>query len=276
MTAQKDINGEPQASQQLDEELSKYLKHITNLREVFFTVGFHRSGSSLVGDLLDGHPNMIVSNEAGVIRKYIQGQITSREQFLALIIKNSVTSGTRKNFIASQKKHKNLEIIGDKHSGNNLTSLISKRHNNIEKVKEFVGLPIKFLFTIRNPYDMVSSMITTVPDWQVDEERKNEQVIKYFGRWSRQSKLFFEYVPADKIFIIRNEDFIANPSKMMEGVCDFLGVDKIPSYIEDCISAVYRIPSKSRERLNWGPQIKAQVATLIEEYEFFDGYSWDN
>ena len=284
------------------EELSKYQKYIANVQELVFTVGFNRSGSSLIGDLLDGHPNIVIANEAGVIRKYIQGKITSRESLLALIIKNSMNKA-RKNFIAGQNCYDSATVIGDKHSPNNTLALMEEGFNTLEKLNKLVKLPIKFLFTVRNPYDMISSMIIKVYDCSINEAESFEKAISYFTKCSKKNLELIKQVPSDKIFMIRHEDLVASPEKMLRDICDFLDVSQIPGhpsgrvaasskkmlkaicdfgsgaqasdYLSDCVKAIYKMPNKSRDSLDWDAEHKTQVDALIEKYEFFNGYNWD-
>ena len=258
-----------------NKELSEYQKYTTHVRELVFTVGFNRSGSSLIGDLLDGHPNIVMANEAGALRHYTQGEIISRESLLAFIIKNSMNK-KRKYFIAGQNCYDSVEAIGDKHSPNNTFALMKEDFNTLEKVDKFVGLPIKFLFTVRNPYDMISSMIIKVHGYSINEAKSFKKAISYFTKCSIKNLELIKQVPPNRIFMIRHEDFIATPRKMLKDICDFLGVAQAPDYLSDCTEVVYKIPNRSRDRLDWDEESERKVDALIEKYEFFNGYSRDN
>ena len=89
-------SAKPQTSQQSATELSQYQEYINNLHEAVFTVGFNRSGSSLIGDLLSAHPNIVMDNESGIIRKYVNGEFTSRESLLSFIIKHDMDRAYKK------------------------------------------------------------------------------------------------------------------------------------------------------------------------------------
>lgn len=262
----------------IGEESVEYQKYIANVRELVFTVGFNRSGSSLIGDLLDGHPNIVMANEAGVIRRYTQGTITSREYLLTLIIKNSMNKRRkrRKNFISGQNCYDRIEVMGDKHSSNNTFALMEENFNTLEKLSRLVKLPIKFLFNVRNPYDMISSKIIKVSDPSMSETENFEKTISYFTECSDKNLELIKQVSPDKMFMIRHEDFIASPKNMLKDICDFLSVTPTPDYLRNCASTTYKIPRRNRYKLNWSEELKRKVDKLIETYEFFDGYSWDS
>ena len=263
----------PAKPQTDDQQLSQYKKYITNIREVVFTIGFNRSGSSLVGDFLAGHPNIVMSHEIGVLRKYKQGEITTRDTLLLSIIEGSFKRYKRKNYIAGQDNYDSIEVIGDKHSPNNTFAVTKAKDDIIVKLQALLKLPIKFLFTIRNPYDMISSMVTKTSDgWESEQIYK---AISYFTECSFHNQELIKRLPNDMIFTIRNEEFIANPLLMLADMCDFLDVVKTPDYLSDCVASCYRVPNRSRDNLDWDAEMRKQVDALIEKYEFFDGYSWD-
>ncbi|MFX0095289.1 MAG: hypothetical protein ACFFBD_26380, partial [Candidatus Hodarchaeota archaeon] len=47
----------------------KYRKYFKDLRTFILFIGSSRSGSSLVGALLDAHPNVIIAQERNVLKK---------------------------------------------------------------------------------------------------------------------------------------------------------------------------------------------------------------
>ena len=267
-----------QTSQQSETELSQYQKYIKNVRGAVFTVGFNRSGSSLIGDLLSAHPNIVMDNESGIIRKYVNGEFTSRESLLSFIIKHDMDRAYKKNYIAGQYQHHydgNIEIIGDKHSPNNSVFLTKTESNALEELEKFIKLPIKLLFNVRNPYDMVASMVKAIWDGKENKDEKIKEAISFFTCRSADNMKLIDQVPADRIFMIRLEDFIASPKNMLSDICDFLGVAKTPEYLSSCTKVTYKVPNKSRDTLDWDEEYEREVDALIKKYEFFNGYSRD-
>ena len=267
-----------QTSQQSKTELSQYQEYLNNVREAVFTVGFNRSGSSLIGDLLSAHPNIVMDNESGIIRRYMNGEFTSRESLLSFIIKHDMDRGIKKNYVAGQYQQHydcNIEVVGDKHSPHNTVSLTKTESNTLEELEKFIKLPIKLLFNVRNPYDMVASMVNSIPDWRQSQSEKTEKAISFFTHRSADNMKLIDQVSADRIFMIRLEDFIASPAKMLANICDFLGVAKTPEYLSSCTEVTYKMPNKSRDTLDWNEEHQKKIDALIEKYEFFNGYSRD-
>ena len=263
------------------EELAEYQKYLANVRNVVFTIGFNRSGSSLIGDLLTAHPNIVMSNEANVIDDYFNQKIVTRESFLCQMIKADMER-VRKNYVADQYQgcyDNRIEIIGDKHSSVN-TRLFSEEDSNIEKIQEMIGLPVLFIFNVRNPYDMASSALTTVPQfrlaaWHEEAHKYMKRAVSYIEKWSERNKRLMEQIPAHHVFISRHETFVDNPKEQLRKICDFLSVAKTEDYLSACTAATHKVPNKSRDRIDWPEEFKGRVEELIGNYEFFSGYTWE-
>ncbi len=268
----------PQTLQQSETELSQYQKYIKNVRRAVFTVGFNRSGSSLICRLLSAHRNIVIDNESGVIRRYMNGEFTSRESLLSFIIKHDMDRGNKKNYVAGQYQQHydcNIEVVGDKHSPNNTVSLTNTASNTLEELEKFIKLPIKLLFNVRNPYDMVASMVNSIPDWRQSQSEKIKEAISFFTHRSADNMKLIDRVSADRIFMIRLEDFIASPERMLSDICDFLSIAKTPEYLSGCAAVTYKVPKRSRDTLDWDEEHQKKIDALIEKYEFFNGYSRD-
>ncbi len=267
-----------QTSQQSETELPQYQEYISNIRKAVFTVGFNRSGSSLIGDLLSAHPNIVMDNESGIIRRYMKGEFTSRESLLSFIIKYDMNRGKKKNYVAGQYQQHydcNIEVVGDKHSPHNTVFLTKSESNTLEELEKFIQLPIKLLFNVRNPYDMVASMVNSIPNWRQSQNEKIKKAISFFTHRSADNMKLIDQVPTNRIFMIRLEDFIATPKSMLSDICDFLGVAKTPEYLSSCTEVTYKMPNKSRDTLNWNEEYGREIDALIKKYEFFSGYSRD-
>ena len=266
----------PQTLQQSETELSQYQEYIKNVRKAVFTVGFNRSGSSLIGNLLSAHPNIVINNESGIIKRYVNGEFTSRESLLSFIIKHDMDRGNKKNYVAGQYQQHydcNIEVVGDKHSPHNTVFLTKTESNTLEELEKFIKLPIKLLFNVRNPYDMVASMVNSIPNWEQSQNQKIKEAISFFTRRSADNMKLIDQVSADQVFMIRLEDFIAAPERMLSDICDFLSIAKTSEYLSGCAAVIYKVPKRTRDTVDWDEEHQKKIGALIEKYEFFNGYS---
>ena len=147
--------------------------------------------------------------------------------------------------------------------------------NTLEELEKFIKLPIKLLFTVRNPYDMVASMVNSIRGERQSQNEKIKKAISFFTRRSVDNMKLIHRVPVGRIFTVRLEDFIASPEKMLADICGFLGVAKTPEYLSSCAEATYKMPNRSRNTLNWNEEYEKEIDALIKKYEFFAGYGRD-
>ena len=152
------------------------------------------------------------------------------------------------------------------------------------KIQELGIHRLKFIFTVRNPYDMISTGIMhragnpkRVP---FTEEQKHNLITKniksQFVERCEIAKKIFKLTGDKNIFINRHEDMAASPVDRLSELCDFLRVPAFSDYLSDCASVVRKKANKSRYELDWSEQQKEEVAKVIGTYHFFSGYSWDS
>ena len=277
---------------------------------------FPRSGSTLLGYLLTAHRNMVVASEP---REYGENlydevppmalvnyilyvdkmrfeqakEVKSLEKLDKVPTPNSITKRTynkqeRYMFVPNQWQAccELLKVVGIKNS-----SLLAKFLSEEDVYEKFrirlkkVGIgPLKFIFTVRNPYDMISTGIVhregnpKVPSFTEGQKHKmiTKRIKNQFVERCEIAKKLIELSKADHIFINRHEDMVASPGNQLSKLCDFLRVPAFPDYLNDCASVVHEKPNKSRYELDWSEQQKEEVAKLIDQYDFFSGYSWDS
>lgn len=123
-------------------------------------IGYPRSGHSLIGSLLDAHPNIVIANELDVL-KFIYARFSKR-QIYYLLIENPRTwaESGRKSASYSyevlnqwQGRFKKLQVIGDK-KGWSSTLRLRSNPELLRRLQDTISLNIKFIHVIRNPYDL--------------------------------------------------------------------------------------------------------------------------
>ncbi len=275
-----------------------------HIRVMVLTIGFPRSGSSLLGYLLTAHPDMVIADEPTVsyepmqytgvlkdinqkkrpdkdilykadIRKmfdyilsvdYTRRQRSSRRDETDVVI----LRGKRyKRYIhvpnQYQGSFRSLEVIGIKHSRQNVEVLSKgKILENLKGKLQKMGITLKFIFTVRNPYDMIATAVRT----NADDRKK---IINF----CKDNVKILKQVDAEEVFIAKHEDMVENPKQQLTKLCDFLQVSISSSYLEDCVSQVVKEPYRSRFELDWTENQKTELSALIRKYDFFSGYSWD-
>ena len=283
-----------------------YRSAFKDIRTVVLTIGFSRTGSSLLGFLLTAHPNMVIAQELSCMDT--AGRVYNGNAALAYLSRiyngalnnlfytilaldrlryqNGISTSTQikqqKSLRSPEQKvyyilvpnqhqghFERLKVIGVKSSQHNVVVL--SRNNTLANLRERLkerDIKLKFLLTVRNPYDRVTGI-----------SKKNnyslEKAVRIFEDNCKKQEELLEKIDPQNVFVNRHEDMCKDPRRQLARLCDFLQVPIPAGYIEDCASAVVRKPYKGRLDINWSPELKQTVALMIEKYDFFSGYDWE-
>jgi len=148
-------------------------------------IGYQRSSHSLVGAILDAHPEIIIPHEYGLMSKVGRYLSPNRTQdnlqryalFYALhqlslnqavfgIRASANNTGLGKNAYTYHVPglwqggyQKRIKVIGDKKGGKTSKALIDPNNMiRLQAISEIVQVPMKFIHVVRNPFDNISTM----------------------------------------------------------------------------------------------------------------------
>ena len=257
-----------------------------DIQIMLLTIGFPCSGSSLLGYLLTAHSRMVVADEAmhpkQNVRMYssldeIFNQILEHDYNMQLkarvwsklksIFGGAISTQHRiGRYVVIHNQHQGrfekLKVIGNKSSHMDLPNLNASTLKILKKNLKEKNIVLKWIFTVRNPYHIYSTMMRY-------GHPKNEII-----EICLQNKKLLEQMDSQDIFYARHEDMITNPRSQLAKICDFLQVPAAPEYLDDCALIVDKEPHKSRLKHDWAKEEKQTIVSLIGKYDFFSGYDW--
>jgi hypothetical protein len=240
-------------------------------------VGYPRSGHSLVGSLLDAHPDVVIAHELDVLRLLRFG--FRRNQLYALILANDRSftaagrawTGSAYNVPGQwQGAFRTLRVIGDKKGGQS-TRRLHAHPWLLGRLRRTVGVPLRVINVIRNPYDNISSMKLQLRG----RPTLKDTVDEYFGLCEAMVAIKRQLGP-DELFDLRYEELVAQPAASLRTIYSFLGVADEEGHVGPSASVVRAQPSRSRSKLAWPPVLVREVQQRIQRYEFLHGYSFDD
>jgi len=245
-------------------------------------IGYPRSGHSLVGSILDTHPNMWIAHELNVL-KYIKKK-ESRSKIWARIIARGKWFKSR-NYIWSRYSYKipglwqgqftTLKVIGDKRGGAS-TRWLRKNPSLMNELQTTMGVPVKVIHIVRNPFDNIATRARGGNERQreVDEGRLIRTIKRHF--------LDIETVHQVKksgrceMLEIRNEDFVAAPGENLQMICEFIGVEVTAGYLDKASAIVKKSKTPGRFKVRWSEKAINEVKNRMKFYPFLQGYSFDD
>jgi len=238
-------------------------------------VGYPRTGHSLIGSLLDAHPSIVIAHELDALRLFYLG--FSRRQVFHLLLENSrkmAASGRSQNGYSYgvpnqwQGRFEQLRVLGDKKGG--ASARFFYRHPDLlDFVRNRIGMELKFVHVIRNPYDVLATMSRRNSHKALDKH-----IDRFFQLCSSVERLKNQTQDLH-IYDLRLESFIEDPKSGLADLCSFLGIKAEASYLEDCASIVFPSPKKSRFDIEWSREAIGRVRERMEAFNFLSGYTYD-
>jgi len=263
-------------------------------------IGYDRAGSSILGHLLDVHPEMAVSQENFTLQYlYAEGGICKRGRMIRQILtsKKRFTKQYRtlKRRYPWQGRYSHLRVIGDK-SSHFSTQMLYNYPGLLDRLRSTMGVPLRVLCTCRNPYDIAAAKhlrylqrlkstpkLRYLSDYDPADSEKHglapllggyyalDWLLDVADRLTKVLPMFSE----DEILLVRNEDLIASPKDKLRDICTFLGMECTEDYLDSCAAAVYPSPHKTRFKVRWTAEEIERVAAAIKKYPWFEGYTFD-
>jgi hypothetical protein len=244
-----------------------------DVRTFCLFIGYSRSGHTLVSELINAHPQVVISQEVNAL--LLIQLFNIKQDFLFHTIQRNAAAFDAKGHVWGSYKfevpnlHKSrsrLSVMGDKH-GPSTTFWLSRNPQLLAKARRNIGLPIKFLHVVRNPYDN----ITTI---SIKQALSLDRAIDFhFSRVRANFKL--EELLRDDLLLVRYEQFVHDPAAGLRRICGFLDLPVTDHYLDNCASIVFTSPQLSRHKVVWStPQIE-RVRMLCQDVYFLRDYAYD-
>ena len=248
-------------------------------------IGHGRSGSTLVGSLLDAHPRILIANELNVF-KYLDHGKWSREQIFTLLWfrsawlawRGSPGGGGYRYRVPGQwqGRHDRVRVMGERTAGVTATRM-AKTPEVLERLQSTVRIPIKFINVVRNPFDNIATDCNRSKRLPGDTEAEHleRRAREYFWRWSAVLAVEREFGP-ESFFRSHHREFLRDPVSRLAKLCEFLGVEADAGYLEACRSVVELEPRRTRDSVRWTSETRRYVEEQMAKVPPLRRYSYDS
>lgn len=242
-------------------------------------LGHPCSGHSLIGGLLDAHPDAVVAHEAGALR-YLTARY-DRLRLYQVLLENAAASATAGRPSGEyryavpgqwQGRSRRILVIGDKQA-EGATLRLRARPWLLERLRRTVRVPLRLIHVIRNPFDTIATIARRAaagpysPDLEVAMRR-------YFSLCATVDEIR-PRLHEGELYELRHEEFVAAPSRGLARLCAWLGLDPASDYLAACRKTVRPTPRRSREAVRWSPALLAEVGARMQAHPHLAGYRFD-
>jgi len=228
--------------------------------------GFPRSGHTLVAAILNANPNCMVSNQLNI---FSQKKIS-----LDYIKSYSLKPHTWKS--TTQIKHvpkQEITIIGDK-TGHRTTEILSNNPQRLGIIKSQVGVPLKWILVVRNPFDNLATWARL--NYQNKNNEKNtikKELNIVIEKYKKLNQTIDKLKKSEDILTVKHEDVITKMHNTLEEISNFLEISFDPQWRDYVRETVWKKPRITRAKIRWNQNQVKVVNDIISSYPWLKGYT---
>ncbi len=240
-----------------------------SLEGFLLVLGNARSGSTLLGALLDAHPEAVMGNETLSSQEFWRER--DRRSILEEIAANSDRhrnsgkewEGYQYGIRGSDRKSV-VRLAGDK-IWNPATLLLHGDHALWPRLEETLGVPVRALHVLRDPFDVVATMSLRSGASLGDR-------IRWYFMHCEAVMALSERLDESTLRTVRLEELIARPGEEMTALCGWLGLDAGEDYLNACRERVFARPRRTRSDVSWEAEEIRMMVERAGDYSFLHPY----
>lgn len=247
----------------------------THLRAFCLFFGYGRSGHSVIGSLIDAHPHAVIAHEYPAVKAYFDGM--QREVLFSEIFEDAqaqarngrvgskADGGVYRYDITGQIKAQRrvVQVIGSKHGAGTAWQFAQRGIDRLDDFKTYIGLPVKVLHVIRNPFDMIAGARLARGESRVAELVKIVDAMRSRHRDPHWLDVHFE-------------DVLADPQTQIPALLRFLDLPVDVPHLLRCRQHLFHASRARRHDVVWTPEERRAVEAMIDRYDFLRRYSWES
>lgn len=230
-------------------------------------VGYSRSGHSLVGSLLDAHPEVAISHELHAARHLRAGapfaRVQQAIQLNAFFFDHFGRGYSGYDYEVPgqcQGRVERLRVLGDK-KANGTTRLLRRDPGLVATLRERVPAPVRYVHVVRNPFDNIvtkARRTRTSLRWAADIYLAHVAAVESLKR-----------VDGGSVRDVFLDDLVARPREELQALLGWLGVDDLSDgYLAACSGVLFERPRRTRSELRWPPGLLQEVRERLRACEF--------
>ncbi|XP_065891456.1 uncharacterized protein [Dysidea avara] len=276
---------------------------IDGVKTFVYFIGHARSGHSIVGSILDGHPHIVISHESKIFRHLIKVPYAAKKSYIFNTIWSSAflspNTGIRRagaigkgytlavNGLYQGTYESYIDVIGEK-KGDLTTEMFlsspTKLKSVIDKLNTALDLPLKVFHVIRNPFDNIATAVLydNFRDGEIGKAKRYKGVYTFnTSLVDKEIETYFRYYQAIEdakemfkfdLMVIHGKDFVADPRTMIIKMCTFLQVHCPDHYLDLSSKKIFSSESKTRHKMKWEDYQISRVQSHIEKFSSLRRY----
>ncbi len=246
-------------------------------------VGDQRSGHSLVGSLLDAHPDAVVAHELNSLKYLTIG--FGLQPTLGMIADNAYQfarlgrgeSGYSYEVPGGwQGDTTHPLVIGDKDARRD-THMLSRYPDLIERWPEYVHpLELRLVHVVRNPYDNIATIVNrAVAGGRSGSAIDISSVAAQHLASVRSADRCERVLGSSTVVRLRHEHMCADPEGELRVLLRHIGLEERDDYLSRASAIVGSSPNRTRWSVDWPPEVRVEIDQAIAQLPCLSGYGFD-
>jgi len=232
-------------------------------------IGNARSGTTVVGAILDSHPEVVCANETKAShvfwRDYDRAAIIEEIEANSRWNRENGRPSSGYNYaIATPPKTGPARIVADK-TWNPSLLILAGQADLIGSLRERMGCPVRMLLCVRSPFDVIATM----------HKRSGAPLqdrVRWFGLNCEALQIIVER-DACPLQVVRHETLVADPVAESKQLFEWLDLGVGEDNLAAIDALARRKPNRARDNVEWPDEIVAQIDALCSRYPFLSGYT---
>jgi len=235
-------------------------------------IGQSRSGHSLVGSLLDAHPEIAIAHEMEALR-HLAGGAAFRDVASAAVLNAQIFQRLGRSYtgydytVAGQHQGHwtRLVAVGDK-KGNGSARVIERAPEAVAAAEARLPVPVHYINVVRDPWDNVATKTLRTG-------RPVAEAARIFIANARTIAELAERAP-DRVATVHLDNLLADHEPVLHRLTEFLGATPPDrAYLDACGALLFTKPSRTRDRVSWPARTIADVDAACRDIPFLRRYA---
>ncbi|SDF57903.1 Sulfotransferase family protein [Limimonas halophila] len=235
-------------------------------------IGQSRSGHSLVGSLLDAHPEIAIAHEMHALKHLAAGaafdDVLAAAALNAQIFQRLGRSYTGYDYAVAGQHQGTWTLLvaaGDK-KGNGSTRVLQRRPDAVAAAEARLPVPVCYVNVVRDPWDNVATKALRTG-------RPVTEAARIFTANARTIAELTERAP-ERVSTLHLDQLIAEPAPVLRQLIAFLGASAPErAYLDACAALLFTKPSRTRERVTWSAEAVAELDAACRDIPFLQRYA---
>lgn len=257
-------------------QASRHPDRFAHLETVCLFVGHVKSGGTLLGAMIDAHPDAVMADEVDVLRHLDAG--FDRREILEILVKNARREALKGRVTARrlggysvaipgqwQGRFRHLRVVGESRGGPT-TRRLGGHPEGLEALRRFSRpAELRFVHVVRNPLDPIAAMVRR-------GGRSVEDACADYAAQAERLEVIRSAMAPGELITVHYEELTAEPGDTVASVLEHLGLERSAGHIDACVGLVDARRPGERRWVAWSPEQLEQVRLVVGRHGFLAPY----